>query len=658
MAVVQWVTEPHEVLQRPIGEEGASAYPPELVYDVFKGTVSKHGSRQALSYKKPGEEEWTHLTWQEYHDQCVAFAKSLMQLGFAPSRCINVLGFNSPAWFTANIGAIIAGGIAAGIYTTNLAEACRYISDHSEAEVVVVEGAKQLEKYLEISGELKHLKALVVYGEPVPERAIAAVPIYSFEDFLELGKEVAMSSVEERLAMQKPGNCCTLIYTSGTTGPPKAVMISHDNITWTTRVMVAAFPLDHTERIISYLPLSHIAAQILDMHAPLQLGIHVYFAQPDALRGSLARTLREVRPTVFFGVPRVWEKIFEKMQEIGKSTKGVKKRIATWAKSKGTEKSRLHQYGAGGGAPCGYGVASSVIFAKIKDSLGLSETKACLTAAAPISVEVLKYFASLDIPIYEVFGQSECTGPHTFNTIEAWKIGTCGRPMAGTETRIVPENGELCYRGRHIFMGYMRDAAKTAEAIDDDGWLHSGDVVEMDGDNAPGVPPPSGFLKITGRIKELIITAGGENVPPVIIETEFKKAMPALNNCMVIGDKRKFLSILLALKVEIDAATGIPTDKLTADALETSKTLGSDAVTTSEAAACPKWKEYLDGGLKAANNKSTSRAQIVQKWALIPTDFSEPGGELTPTLKLKRGPTAVKYEAIIEGLYAGKGGGD
>lgn len=272
-------------------------------------------------------------------------------------------------------------------------------------------------------------------------------------------------------------------------------------------------------------------------------------------------------------------------------------------------------------------------------------------SAAPIEVKILKYFASIDLPIFELFGQSECTGPHSVNTYSAFKIGTVGRPMLGTKTMIDPENGELCYSGRHIFAGYMGMEEKTQETIDADGWLHSGDVVKIDGDDDKLVPKPSGFISITGRIKELIITAGGENVPPVLIEDQMKLAMPALASCMVIGDKRKFLSICLCLQVEIDE-DGKATTKLAPPALEVSKSIGSTATTTEEARDDPKWIEYFDKGLAAANKEATSNAQKVKKWTLLPSDFTEPGGELTPTLKLKRSVAQEIHKEAIEAMYA------
>jgi long-chain-fatty-acid--CoA ligase ACSBG len=612
---------------------------------------------------------------------------------------------------------MMAGCIAAGIYSTNLPEACHYISDHSKAGIIAVEDNKQLQKYSSLLSDpkkqLPFLKAIIVWGEPIdPKIKCGNVKIYSWNDFLALGTTVQDSSIETRLSKILPGNCSTLIYTSGTTGNPKAVMISHDNVTWTAMVMGSQYMhFDHNERSVSYLPLSHIAAQILDIHVPMFLGSTLYFCQPDALKGSLTVTLTDVKPTFFFGVPRVWEKVQETMVQKGREVSGVLRMIATWAKGCAAEKNRLRQVGEKGGflklgyvigfivafafyqtflstlvevsaqyplisvisklddvtvfavsvvlsfivnfsTEISYFVASKVILSKIHEKVGLNKCKACFTAAAPISVDTLSYFASIDIPVFEVFGQSECTGPHTVSAPGQWRIGYCGRPMPGTESMIAKDTNELCYRGRHIMMGYMYMRDKTDEAIDADGYLHSGDVAEFDENEQKGFTGPSGFMRITGRIKELIITAGGENIPPVLIENEMKAAMNAISNCMVIGDKKKFLTILISLKTEVDKETGVPTDKLAADSLHAGKQIGSKATTISEAAKDPVWDKYLTDGIKVANSKTTSQAQIVQKYKLLPVDFSEKGGELTPTLKLKRNIATEKYKDLIESMYA------
>ncbi|KAJ1426420.1 long chain acyl-CoA synthetase [Ochromonadaceae sp. CCMP2298] len=658
MSGVHWVTEPTSYLEPKLGKSGTAAQVPRTVIQCFQETVRKHGNEKALACKlvvngKPSK-EWKFWTFQQYWDDSMKFAKALAKMDVGIFKIVNVLGFNAPEWFIATNGSILAGCIGAGIYMTNAADACHYITSHSKAEVVVVEGNKQLLKYTSATKKsLPSVKAVVVWGEPV-DQGIASkcpFPVYSWDDFLASGETVTDATVDSRGASIRPGNCASLIYTSGTTGPPKAVMISHDNITWTAQNIIDNYMyLNHEDRIVSYLPLSHIAAQIIDLFAMMMLGGCAYFAQPDALKGTLTVTLKEVKPTFFFGVPRVWEKIEEKMVQVGRGNSGVKLSLAKWAKSIGAEHCRMAQHGNGGGAPACYSCANMIVLSKIKEALGLDQAKACFTAAAPISPATLFYFASLDIPIYEVFGQSECTGPHTVCAPKAWKVGTCGRPLKGTDSMIDKNTGELCYRGRHIFMGYMYMQEKTAETIDNEGYLHSGDVASFDSDADPDCDGEGGFMRITGRIKELIITAGGENVPPVLIENDFKAAMVALSNCMVIGDARKFLTVLISLKVEVDGDAK-PTDMLAADSLFVAKSIGSSSTTYSAAKADPLWAAYIESGRKTANSKTTSSAQMVQKFAWLPEDFSEKSGDLTPTLKLKRSVVANKYASLIESMY-------
>lgn len=234
---------------------------------------------------------------------------------------------------------------------------------------------------------------------------------------------------------------------------------------------------------------------------------------------------------------------------MAKASTGVKKMLSTWAKGKAAAYWESEEFGSNTGQPFMMFLAKKLLH-KAHLALGFDRCYSFYVSAAPIEVKILRYFASIDIPIMELFGQSECTGPHAVNTYNAFKIGTVGRPLRGTETKLGESDGELCYRGRHIFAGYMGMPEKTKEAIDPDGWLHSGDVVKIDDDHNPKIPKPSGFISITDRIKELIITAGGENVPPVLIEDELKAAMPALSNAMVIGDKRKFLTVLLCSKLK------------------------------------------------------------------------------------------------------------
>jgi long-chain-fatty-acid--CoA ligase ACSBG len=597
--------------------------------------------------------DWTVWTWQEYYNDCTRFAKSLVKLDVDLHKIVNILGFNSPEWFISNVGTILAGSIAAGIYPSTFADGCFYVSDHSNAEVITTDDNKQLYKYIEVlkKNKLPHLKCFVVWDVDVDPKAIKELKkmgkaVYTWDAFMALGDDVDDEDVKDRADSIEPGHCSSLIYTSGTTGPPKAVMISHDNVTWTTRcVFETVMECNHEDRIVSFLPLSHIAAQVMDMHGPMHIGAKTFFAQTDAMKGTLKDTLIDCEPTIFFGVPRVWEKFAEGMRKVASTKPAIVQGISGMCKKIALEKQRNAQYGEDGSIPCGYSCASAFL-GLVKKAIGLHKVKACFTAAAPIAKEILEYFASLNIPVYEVFGQSECTGPHTVSCAQAWKIGSCGRPMKGTETKIGP-GGELCYNGRHIFMGYMYNKEKTMETFDKDGFLRSGDIATFDEDEDEDIPRgPSGFMRITGRIKELIITAGGENVAPVIIEDEMKKSMPAISNCVVIGDKMKFLSMFITLR-----SFTKPDGQEVLDSLATVEVPGSNATTVAEALVCPAWKKYLEDGIKDANNRAISNAQKINKYRVLPCDFTEAGGELTPTLKLKRNEVAKKYAAEIDAFY-------
>ena len=321
----------------------------------------------------------------------------MISIGFEKADTVNIIGFNAPEWHFSNFGAVAAGGIAAGIYTTNGSDSCKYISKHSEAKVVVVEGVKQLEKYYSIAKDLPNLKALVVYGPdsiPADVKDKVSVPVYKFDEFLKHGESVSDSDLEARGDAQKPNEVTSLIYTSGTTGPPKAVMITHDNATWTADAQLStmARPLDNNDHIISYLPLSHIAAQMLDMFCPMATGCQVWFAQPDALRGSLGATLKDVRPTIFFGVPRVWEKIYDKMQIVAKSSTGIKKKLSTFAKDQATQHWKANQFGSTEGEPWFYSVAQ-VLLGKVRVALGLDRVSVFIRPVCICFTELCSCFA-------------------------------------------------------------------------------------------------------------------------------------------------------------------------------------------------------------------------------------------------------------------------
>uniref|UniRef100_A0A673IEQ5 Long-chain-fatty-acid--CoA ligase ACSBG2 n=1 Tax=Sinocyclocheilus rhinocerous TaxID=307959 RepID=A0A673IEQ5_9TELE len=643
-----WTTHRDGEVKLRMGESGPEAEPPLTVNQMFTSTVQRFGNYNALGWKDG--EQWKTMTYNEYYKSCRTAAKSFLKLGLERYHGVGILGFNSVEWFIADIGAILAGGFAVGIYTTNSPEACQYVAENCQANILVVENHKQLQKILQVQDKLPHLKAIIQYKDELKEKK---PNLYTWAEFMELGRDEPDAQLDDIISSQKPNQCCTLIYTSGTTGQPKGVMLSHDNLTWTAFATGRDVSLTDADKlqevVVSYLPLSHIAAQMIDVWLPMKAGGVTYFAQPDALKGSLVNTLREIRPTAFMGVPRVWEKMQEKMKSIGAKSSTVRRKVASWAKDVGLQ-TNLNKMDNGSLSrkPLNYRLAKRLVFRKVRKALGLDRCTRCYTGAAPITKDTLEFFLSLDIPLFELYGMSESSGPHTISLPDAFRLTSCGKVISGCKTKIFnPDadgNGEICFWGRHVFMGYLNMPDKTEEALDADGWLHSGDLGKHDQDD---------FLFITGRIKELIITAGGENIPPVPIEDAVKEAVPLISNAMLIGDKRKFLSMLLTIKCQVNNETGAPEDELTPEAVELCRKLGSNSTRVSEIAGGRDRVVYaaIQEGINRVNEKATSNAQRIQKWTVLEKDFSILGGELGPTMKLKRPVVMKMYKDQIENFY-------
>lgn len=584
------------------------------VSDVLDQTARAFADQPALRVKRSGA--WQTYTWKEYREHCRLAGRGFLALGLNPGQGVAIIGYNCPQWFFADVGAIFAGGIPAGIYTTNSAEQCAYIAAHAEAPIAVVEDQKQLAKFKEAWDHMPALKHIVLMnGEDADERVL------SWDKLLELGGNVPEADLDARIEAQKPDDVCTLIYTSGTTGAPKAVMISHDNLTWTARVTLRALGVNAGDEGISYLPLSHVAEQITAIHGPMAAAACIWFAES---LDKLGENLKEVRPMYFLGVPRVWEKIQAKMEAAGAQNSGLKKAIAKWARGVGLQAGYAIQRGEP--LPALHGLADKLVFSKVKQALGLDRCRIQVTSAAPISRSTLEFFLSLGIPIYEVFGMSECTGPATISTPEKWATGKAGFELPGTEVRIFPD-GEICMRGRNVFKGYFKNPEATAEALDGEGWLHSGDIGTID---------DRGLLQITDRKKDLLITAGGENIAPQVLEG-LLKGIPVIAQACVVGDARKYLGALLTLDPE----------KLPKIASE----IGSNAKDVQSAATDEAFKRFLQGEIDKVNGK-LAQVQSIKRWTIIPNEFTIDGGELTPTMKMKRKVIREKYGAQIESLYA------
>jgi long-subunit acyl-CoA synthetase (AMP-forming) len=591
--------------------------PKRTVMQVFDQTAKTHASKPALKVKRGGS--WQTTTWAEYHKLVRQAAKAMLHLGLEKNTGVSIIGYNSPEWSIADIGAIYAGGFPAGIYTTNSPEQCKYIAEHSDSAIAFAENASQAAKFHEIWDELPKCKALVLMDDSQDEHDYA----YSWSEFLALGDNTSDEALQAVIDGQDPDEVCTFIYTSGTTGMPKAVMITHDNITFTAQAAyntIASYGNVEQERVLSYLPFSHIAEQVVSMHFPVVCGGTCYFAESIEKLGD---NLKEVRPTLFLGVPRVWEKIQAKMVATAAGNSNLKKKIAVWAKGVGLKAGYAEQRGES--PPMLTGLANKLVFSKVREALGLDQCRVQITSAAPISKDTLEFFLSLGIPIMEVYGMSECTGPATLSLPTKYITGSVGWVLPGGEVKIAPD-GEICMRGRHVMKGYYKNPEATAETIDKDGWLHSGDLGKIE----------NGFVYITGRKKELIITAGGENIAPNVIEG-LMKSIPVVSQFVVIGDARKHLSAL----VTIDET------KLQTALAES----GSPAKTMAEAAECDKMHAWLMGQVNE-KNAQLARVQAIKKIKLLPADLSIEGGELTPTMKVKRKVVNDKYSADIEAFYA------
>ncbi|XP_063656261.1 long-chain-fatty-acid--CoA ligase ACSBG2 isoform X5 [Pan troglodytes] len=555
--------------------------------EFFRESVNRFGTYPALASKNG--KKWEILNFNQYYEACRKAAKSLIKLGLERFHGVGILGFNSAEWFITAVGAILAGGLCVGIYATNSAEACQYVITHAKVNILLVENDQQLQKILSIpQSSLEPLKAIIQYRLPMKKNN----NLYSWDDFMELGRSIPDTQLEQVIESQKANQCAVLIYTSGTTGIPKGVMLSHDN-------------------------------------------------------GTLLSTLKEVKPTVFIGVPQIWEKIHEMVKKNSAKSTGLKKKAFVWARNIGfkvNSKKMLGKYNT----PVSYRMAKTLVFSKVKTSLGLDHCHSFISGTAPLNQETAEFFLSLDIPIGELYGLSESSGPHTISNQNNYRLLSCGKILTGCKNMLFQQNkdgiGEICLWGRHIFMGYLESETETTEAIDDEGWLHSGDLGQLDG---------LGFLYVTGRIKEILITAGGENVPPIPVETLVKKKIPIISNAMLVGDKLKFLSMLLTLKCEMNQMSGEPLDKLNFEAINFCRGLGSQASTVTEIVKQqdPLVYEAIQQGINAVNQEAMNNAQKIQKWVILEKDFSIYGGELGPMMKLKRHFVAQKYKKQIDHMY-------
>jgi long-subunit acyl-CoA synthetase (AMP-forming) len=569
---------------------------------------------------------WQSLTWSQARQRVLETAAGFAALGLAPGERVALMLPNRSEHVLADLGAVHAGGLGVTLYATLAPEQIAYVAADCDARIAVLDGAAELARWRPILEQLPGITKIIV-------RDRAACPAgdryMTWADFAALGRErfaAEPGEVTARVAAVKPGDPLALLYTSGTTGNPKGVLLTHRNILYELAAVDTMGIVVPRVRWVSYLPLAHIAERMFSIYAPIHAVGHVHFC-PDA--AQLVRVIGKVRPTAFFGVPRVWEKIRAGIQALLTAEQDERKRAAVaQAMETGRRYVQSCQYGqtTSPDLAARFRAADEQVLGPIRSLLGLGEASSVYSAAAPLPPDVAAFFAGLGMKILDVYGMTETTGAFTANTPAEFKLGTVGRPAAGMEVRIA-DDGEILVRGPLTTPGYHGRPDLTGTLIDAGGWLRTGDIGTIDTD---------GFVSVTDRKKELIITAGGENIAPAAVENALV-AHPLIGQALAYGDRRPYVVALLTLDGEAAPAwaraRGITAGSLAA--------LASDPQVLAEVAA----------GIAAANEQ-LARVQQVKRWRLLPVEWTAETEELTPTLKLKRRVVHAKYADVIDSLYA------
>lgn len=584
--------------------------------------AESYPDRDAIHWKD--EKGWQGLTWSQYRGLVHEAAAGLQTLGVGQGEFVAIMAGNRPEHVIADYAVVHTGATPVTIYSTLTAPQVQYIADNCNATVAILENLEFMKRWEEVKAELPNLRHVVLMSGA--ENYDTLDWVLSWDDLLARGRKRLQhdpGSVTRSASRVGPDALATLIYTSGTTGHPKGVMITQANVAWTLESLRRAADLDIGPRMVSYLPLAHIAERLATHYMGTYLVGEVWYC-PD-LAGVL-EYIQEGRPTVFVGVPRVYEKFHARLQGRFAEAEGVKKFLLSKALS--TNAKRVDAEAAGKKGPALAGLLDKIVLSKVREGLGMDQVQIAITAAAPISPDLVKFFMAIGIPLYELYGLSETTGPATTNLPGAFKIGSVGRPLPGVEVRTL-EDGELLIRGGVITKGYYKLDESTRETFAGDGYLHSGDLARIDED---------GFVWIVGRKKEIIITAAGKNIAPAHMETMLGNH-PIIAKAAMIGDARRFLTMVIALDPEEAPAwaesKGIPF---------------TDLASFSE---LPEVRAEIESAVMAAN-QTVATVEQIKKWVVVPDEWTPDSGELTPSLKLKRRVVLEKYGDEIEKMYSGE----
>ena len=589
----------------------------------FKAAVARWGDRVAMRKKKLGL--WHDITWNDYDRNVSQVAYGLMSLGLQKGDCASVIGDNCPEWIYADLGIQCCGAATAGVYSTNAWQQVEYVVTNSDSKFFFVENEEQLDKWLHFRARAPKLEKVIVW-DTEGLRQFKDPLVMTFDRLLELGAKEEQENpgaLNRRIREISPEDLSVLIYTSGTTGPPKGAMLTHRNCVWMGTAITSNNPMYGQDEIMSFLPLCHIFEQLFSILAHFDVGHVVNFVES---MDTITDNMVEISPTVGHAVPRIWEKYYSAIMIRMADATWFKRLVFSWAMNLGKKRASLKMEFKPIPAmlELQYKLAHFAVFRKLRERLGFDRIRVAYSGAAPIAPEILHFFHSIGVNLVEGYGQTEGTGVTTTSKIGEVKFGTVGIPLEGVEVKIA-DDGEILVKSPGVFKGYFKNPEATAETIVD-GWLHSGDVGTIDKD---------GYLTITDRKKDIIVTAGGKNITPQYIENKLKASL-YINDAVVIGDKRKFLSCLIMID-EDNVFKYAQDNKIQ---FSTYKELTQN----------PEISQLIEREIKKVN-ESLSRVEQLKKFTILPKKLYEEDGEVTPTMKVKRKFINEAFADLIEAMY-------
>jgi long-chain acyl-CoA synthetase len=597
----------------------------ETIPAMFWNAVEQRRDKIWLRQKKLGI--WRSWSWNQTGEAVREIAGGLLSLGFAPGQCASILSNTVIEWVLADLAVLSCGGVANGIYPTDAASQVHYLCEDSRTTILFVEDDEQLDKALEVRSALADLRKIVVF-DMEGLRDLDEPDVISLADLRELGRGYLAQhpgAVEARGRARRPEDLAILVYTSGTTGKPKGAMHSHKGLVFTARGFNTLMAQDEHDERMCFLPLCHIAERMGGEYLALYTGAKLNFVENPE---TIPENVREIAPTVFLAVPRVWEKFYSGVTIALKESSRLQQAAYAWSIGVGSRIADkiMADQPISRWLKLQFMIASWIALDNARKLIGIHRARFCVTGAAPISPELVKWYMALGVPMLEVWGMTETGGASTGVPASRIKPGSIGPAASYNEVKLDPTTGEILVRGTNVFMGYLNQPEKTAEAIDAEGWLHTGDIGLMDED---------GFFRITDRMKDIIITAGGKNVTPSELENELKFS-PYITDAVVIGDKRPYLTAIIMIdqeNVEKFAQDGdIPFSNY-ASLTRTTEVLG-----------------LIQSEIERVNKKF-ARVEQIKKFFLLDTQLTAEDEELTPTMKLKRKLVEKKYVCQIEAMY-------